>query len=393
MQKKARVIAFYLPQYHPTPENDMYWGKGFTEWTNTAKAKPLFKGHYQPHVPADLGFYDLRMPEVREAQAELAKEAGVEGFCYWHYWFGNGKQFLQNIFDEVVESGKPDFPFCVGWANHSWNNKNWVNTKTRQPDSIIASQEYPGEEDYKKHFYSLLAAFKDKRYIKVHGKLLFVIYAPLSFPDFPAFKKLWNELALSEGLSGFHFVGVQVNGKVYSVDDQKKYGDESSFVKAPILFKRVFDQGFDAVNSRGTALALYRYYPRVISTLRLLMSKFMLKVFDWQPIQKYDYKKVSKLLFTEEDRLENVYPTIIPNWDRSPRAGNRAVIWYNYNPKYFKQQVLRVLDLIKNKSDEDKIVFLMSWNEWGEGNYMEPDLEYGHGYINALKEALMEDSK
>ncbi|MBR1455274.1 MAG: glycoside hydrolase family 99-like domain-containing protein, partial [Lachnospiraceae bacterium] len=195
MKKKARVIAFYLPQFHPTPENDKFWGKGFTEWTNVAKAKPLFKGHHQPHIPADLGFYDLRMPEVRDAQAKLARDAGIEGFCYWHYWFGNGKQFLQKIFDEVVESGKPDFPFCVGWANHSWNNKNWVNTPTFSKDYYIAEQTYPGAEDNEKHFYSLLKAFKDPRYIKVDGKLLFYIFAPLKFPNVSAFISQWNELA------------------------------------------------------------------------------------------------------------------------------------------------------------------------------------------------------
>lgn len=124
---KARVIAFYLPQFYPTPYNDKYWGKGFTEWTNVAKAKPLFKNHYQPRIPADLGFYDLRLPEIREQQAELAREAGIEGFCYWHYWLGNGKRLLSRVFDEVIATGKPDFPFCLAWANHNWTTGTWEN--------------------------------------------------------------------------------------------------------------------------------------------------------------------------------------------------------------------------------------------------------------------------
>ena len=150
---EARIIANYLPQFHPIPENDKFWGKGFTEWTNVAKAKPFFKGHYQPRIPADLGFYDLRLPEIREQQAQLAREAGVEGFCYWHYWFGNGKQLLERPFQEVVASGKPDFPFCLCWANHDWSNKSWK--KDSKLDAMIAKQEYLGEKDHTEHFYSL----------------------------------------------------------------------------------------------------------------------------------------------------------------------------------------------------------------------------------------------
>lgn len=144
-EKKAHVIAYYLPQYHPIPENDEWWGKGFTEWTNVAKAKPMFRGHYQPIVPADLGFYDLRVPEVREEQARLAQEAGIDAFCYWHYWFGNGKQLLERPLNEVVASGKPDFPFCIGWANHSWMKKSWNNQVSRFCQDLLIEQEYPGK--------------------------------------------------------------------------------------------------------------------------------------------------------------------------------------------------------------------------------------------------------
>ena len=172
MYKKARVIAFYLPQYHPIPENDMFWGKGFTEWTNVGKAKPLFKGHYQPKVPADLGYYDLRLPEVREEQVNLAKYAGIEGFCYWHYWFGSGKELLERPFNEVVNSGHPNFPFCLGWANHTWSTKTWSASNSQFKETVIMEQTYPGEEDYKLHFNTYLKAFKDSRYIRVDGKLL-----------------------------------------------------------------------------------------------------------------------------------------------------------------------------------------------------------------------------
>ena len=168
---KARVIAFYLPQFHPIPENDEWWMKGFTEWTNVGKARSLFPGHYQPKVPADLGYYDLRVPETRQAQADMAREYGIEGFCYWHYWFGNGKRLLERPFNEVLASGKPDFPFCLAWANESWKGF-FHGVKTKQ---ALITQLYPGEDDYIAHFETVLPAFKDPRYITVDDKPVFMI--------------------------------------------------------------------------------------------------------------------------------------------------------------------------------------------------------------------------
>lgn len=173
-QEKPLVIAYYLPQFHPFKENDEWWGKGFTEWTNVGKAKPLFRGHYQPKVPADLGYYDLRLPEIRQQQAELAKEAGVSGFCYWHYWFGEGRQLLNEIIDEVVATGKPDFPFCLGWANETWKAKQW--NKDGSGDKVLIEQRYGGEDDYRHHFEYVLKIFKDDRYIKIKNCPLFLIY-------------------------------------------------------------------------------------------------------------------------------------------------------------------------------------------------------------------------
>lgn len=216
--RKARVIAFYLPQFHPIPENDKWWGKGFTEWTNVGKAKPLFKGHYQPRVPADLGYYDLRMPEVREAQAEMAREAGIEGFCYWHYWFGNGKQLLERPFNEVLESGKPNFPFCLGWANHTWTTKTWANGRMGQSTGMIAEQKYLGKEDYMMHFEYVLKAFRDPRYICVDGKPLFVVFDPYALPN--DFIPLWRELAQKNGLKDIHFVGYTQNTSAHGLKDE-----------------------------------------------------------------------------------------------------------------------------------------------------------------------------
>jgi hypothetical protein len=204
---KARVIAYYLPQFHPIPENDLWWGKGFTEWTNVGKAKPLFKGHYQPRVPADLGYYDLRMPEIREAQAEMARNAGIEGFMYWHYWFGNGKEFWKGHLMKFFNQENLIFHFVwVGPTIHGQIIMEFCITVEK--GKIYHSQTYPGEKDYIEHFYTVLPAFQDKRYIKVNNEPLFFVYDPVSIPDPKRFMDIWKELAVKNGLSGIHFIGL-----------------------------------------------------------------------------------------------------------------------------------------------------------------------------------------
>lgn len=210
---KARVIAFYLPQFHPIPENDRWWMKGFTEWTNVGKARPLFPGHYQPKVPADLGYYDLRVPETRKAQADMAKEYGIEGFCYWHYWFGNGKRLLERPFNEVLSSDEPDFPFCLAWANESWRG---FYHGIKSKDTLI-NQLYPGEQDYIAHFHEVLPAFKDHRYITVDEKPLFMVYHPLDHPEMKEFIELWRTLAVQNGLKGVYFIG-----QTYHLKEEKR---------------------------------------------------------------------------------------------------------------------------------------------------------------------------
>jgi lipopolysaccharide biosynthesis protein len=191
-KKRARIVAYYLPQFHPIPENDKWWGRGFTEWTSVARAKPLFRGHYQPHIPADLGFYDLRVPETRIAQAEMASEHGIEGFCYWHYWFA-GKKLLERPFEEVLKSGEPNFPFCLGWANHSWTGI-W----DANPNRKLIEQTYPGTKDHEEHFRHLLQAFIDPRYITVDGKPLLILFRPYEILACKHMTDLWRVLAAAE---------------------------------------------------------------------------------------------------------------------------------------------------------------------------------------------------
>lgn len=383
---RIRIIAIYLPQFHPIPENDEWWGKGFTEWTNVGRAKPLFRGHDQPKVPADLGYYDLRLPEVREAQAQLAREAGIEGFCYYHYWFGNGRRLLERPFNEVLELGKPDFPFCLCWANHTWSNKTWEKSKSKTTNTILLEQRYLGIEDYTMHFNALLPAFLDKRYIKVDGKPIFVIYHPWDIPEISLFIEVWQELAKKNGLSGIHFVG---QSPATSSHEKQKDGTIKvvlpNLKSSEVVYKKVLSLGFDAVNSfgkrRGELLSKgkWKTYIREVLLKLGLNSKLL-----------YDYPKTVRYFFSPEDQWENVYPTIMPGYDRTARIGNAEGIFIHNTPENFKKHVEDAIAIVKNKDPQHQIIFLNAWNEWAEGCYVEPDLTYGHGYLNAIHEALAE---
>ena len=380
---KARVIAYYLPQFHPIPENDKFWGKGFTEWTNVAKAKPLFKGHYQPRIPADLGFYDLRLPEVREQQAQMAREVGIEGFCYWHYWFGNGKRLLQRPFNEVLQSGKPDFPFCLAWANHSWKTSTWENGGK---DRMIVEQRYLGEEDYTMHFQEVLPAFRDKRYITIEGKPLFAIFDPYNFRDVSNFIKTWQRLAKENGLKGIYFIAMS-----NSTSTLQRNADGTLKRVAPNLqsSERVYNDllnlGFNGINSFGKSRAEMLYMGKYMRIVKKLLHQYL----PFLPTHCINYEKIMQHFFAPEDSWQNVYPSIFPQWDRTPRAGNSEGVYVNATPTTFKKHIQDALNVIKNKDMEHRILFLRAWNEWGEGNYVEPDLKYGHGFLDAIKETIV----
>lgn len=379
---KARVIAFYLPQFHPLPENDKVWGPGFTEWTNVAKAKPLFRGHYQPRIPADLGFYDLRLPESREQQAELAREAGIEGFCYWHYWMGNGKRLLNRPFDEVLASGKPDFPFCLAWANHDWTTGTW---KSKAGKTMIAEQKYPGTEDYTNHFNLVLPAFRDYRYITIDEKPVFLIFDPYAFSDIRTFMALWRDLAVKNGLKGVYFIAMcNSTTTIKRTEDGTYRRVVPNLESSADIYKEFLELGFDGINSSGKSRAEMIYGGRIKRNIRFILQKRL----PFMPSLKYDYPKLVRHFFAPEDSWQNIYPSIYPQWDRSPRAGNTEGIYVNATPENFRHHIKDALRTVADRPEEHKILFLRSWNEWAEGNYVEPDLKYGHGFLDAIRDTI-----
>jgi len=364
----ARAIAFYLPQFHPIPENDKWWGRGFTEWTNVTKARPLFDGHYQPQLPADLGFYDLRVPEVREAQAILARDHGIEAFCYWHYWFA-GDRLLERPFQEVLESGKPDFPFCLAWANHTWNGL-WSGGDEKR---IIKEQTYPGRHDDRRHFEYLRTAFRDPRYVCVDGKPVLVIYRPLELPDSRATLDYWRDLAQKAGLPGLHVVA--------TLDYHQRNWDACA-------------HGFDAITvwTLGRVLSEGRsclWSSRLKTRLKNHKRLHSLAERLYPSLDRvYNYCDVTKLLVCHDEFDLPYHPMAIPNWDTTARYDRKAIILHGSTPDAFREHLRAVVGQVEKQAGDQRIIFLKSWNEWAEGNYLEPDARHSDAYLKVVGQEL-----
>jgi len=356
-----KPIAFYLPQFHPIPENDEWWGKGFTEWTNVSKAKPLFLNHQQPFLPSELGYYDLRVSETREQQATLAREHGLYGFAYWHYWFGNGKLLLERPAEEVLASGKPDFPFCFAWANETWSGR-WHGLA----DKILIEQQYPGLEDRKQHFNYCLRFFNDPRYIKVNEKPVFIIYRPELVPDELDMVNLWNLWAQEAGLDGIHFIGVSDN------DACLAKGFAGRIQNAPLISHELKSKRKLFLDDTDM---LYR-----------LMVKLGLK-------QKVRYPEVYGYEDYVDSRISsnispNEYPLVLPGWDNTPRSSHRGLVLQNTSPEAFKKYIEFACHSFSKTELEGNFLFIKSWNEWAEGNVMEPSVLFGRRYLDALQEVV-----
>ena len=308
----------------------------------------------------------------------------VQISCLKHLW-----QVLIKPYKDVLPPARPDFPFCLCWANHTWSNGTWEKSKARTTDSILMEQRYPGVEDYKLHFRTVLPAFLDKRYMTVDGKPIFVVYHPWDLPDARQFIDTWQTLARENGLPGIHFVAMSP-----ATSSHEKQADGSIKVVLPNLessadlYHKVLDLGFDAVNSfgkrRGELMSKGKWstYAREV-LLRLGLNRKLV----------YDYPRAVKYFFAPEDRWDNVYPTIMPGYDRTARIGNGEGIFLHNTPENFKRHVLDAIGMVKDKPEERRIIFLNAWNEWGEGCYVEPDMTYGHGYLDAIRTALEESGQ
>lgn len=360
---EPKLIAFYLPQFHPIPENDAWWGGGFTEWTNVRKAQPLFRGHYQPHVPGELGYYDLRSPETRQAQADLARAHGIHGFCYYHYWF-NGRRVLERPFDEVLASGQPDFPFCLCWAN-----ENWTRTWDGLDDDVLLAQNYSDADDLA-HIRWLARVFRDERYIRIDGKPVFLVYRSTALPDAKRTTTIWREEAARLGIGELMLLRVESN----FIGER---GDPRPL-------------GFDAaVEFQPDALTLFEQRrDRVPGGEINVGGKWQFRGGDlWIP-----YREVIDAMLARVPVNYPRFPGLSPGWDNTPRRGEGGAGITDSTPAEFERWLRAVLDECARRRAAGDIsgeaVFINAWNEWGEGCHLEPDQKWGRAFLDAIPPAL-----
>ncbi|HBG46738.1 MAG TPA: hypothetical protein DDW94_07085 [Deltaproteobacteria bacterium] len=347
----TRLIAFYLPQFHPFPENDLWWGKGFTEWTNVSKAKPNFTGHYQPHLPADLGFYDLRVEEVMVEQAKLAKSYGIYGFCFYYYWFG-GKRLLEMPIERMLKTNKPDIPFCLCWSNENWTRR-WDGKE----NEVLVGQKHSDEDD-KAVILDIIRYMRHHNYIRISGKPLFLVYRPGLFPDIRRTIGIWRELCRKEGIGEIYLsmVGSFENAGAYACPSE--YGFDSSVEFPP--------HGM-ATPCKMPGQSLNHEYAGTVSDYRSLALNYV----------KQDLPGYTR------------FRGVVPSWDNTPRRQNDPLVFINSSPGPYEAWLeFTVRQTREQNFGGERIVFINAWNEWAEGAHLEPDRLFGRGYLEATRSAL-----
>ncbi len=340
-----RLIAFYLTQFHPTPENDLWWGKGFTEWTNVTKATPLFEGHRQPHLPSDFGFYDLRVRETRRDQIAMAKQYGIDGFCYHYYWF-SGKRILNLPLDDMLADPESDMPFCLCWANESWTRR-W----DAADHEVLIVQEYLPDDDLE-FIRSVVPFFEDKRYIRLDGKPYLIVYRPQHLPNARKTVEIWRDYCRSIGLGEIHLCAALIHGN----EDYVQFG---------------FDSGveFPPHNLRSTN----------INEQISFNDHFRGNVMQYATIaQSYLDRTYSSAC---------IFKTVFPSWDNTARTKERALVVLNGVPENYEYWLASTIDLVKQSGINNQLVFINAWNEWAEGCHLEPDRWFGHGFLQATLNA------
>jgi lipopolysaccharide biosynthesis protein len=340
-----KLIAFYLPQFHPTPENDLWWGKGFTEWTNVTKATPLFEGHRQPHLPSDFGFYDLRVRETRQDQINVAKQFGIDGFCYHYYWF-SGTRMLHQPLDDMLSDPESRMPFCLCWANESWTRR-W---DAADHEVLIAQKYLPGEDVA--FIKSLIPFFEDSRYIRVDGKPFLIVYRPQDIPNARATAKRWRQYCRASGLGEIHLCAALTHGNM----EYLQYGFDSAVEFPP--------HNLDAPNENKRI----RFYD----------------VFRGNVMQ---YATVAQSYLDRIYTGPRTFRTVFPSWDNTARTKDRALVVLNSVPDNYEYWLASTIDFSARTGRDDTLVFINAWNEWAEGCHLEPDRCFGQGFLQATLNA------
>ncbi len=368
---KIKFLAYYLPQFHPIPENDKWWGMGFTEWSNVKKGKPLFKNHYQPILPGQLGYYDLlKQPKIQEEQAKLAKEHGIDGFIYYQYWFGD-KMLLEKPAERMLLNKAIDIPFCFCWANETWKGI-WHGLDNPE---VLIEQTYKGVEGYNAYFNYLLPFFKDSRYIKVDNKPMFHIYKLDDIPDVDVFIETFNTLALKNGFNGIYLVATIASDDIISHSSIYGKVGVDVFIKMRYGLEFWFSQ-------RSLFGKIERKLKRTIRKL----FKSPKNIDSRQKPLIFDYKKgVTKINVKFPN--EKYIPCVFPNWDNTARSGNKAMIFKNATPQTWKIHLESTINEMNKNPNNPPFLVIKSWNEWAEGNYLEPDSKYGLKWLEAVKSA------